>query len=116
VIGPLFIFSLKIFNFQIFALNFFKGKKIFIAKKKLEKIKMQSVFIVLFISIAIALGTYKIVPEGHIGIAYKGSALVEGTLSPGIHFKVPFLTTMHPVQVTVQTDQVSNIPVKLPCN
>ena len=30
---------------------------------------------------------------------------------PGIHLCVPFLTKYHPVQVSVQIDQVMNIPV-----
>jgi hypothetical protein len=29
---------------------------------------------------------------------------------PGFHLKIPFLTTYEPVQVTLQTDEVTNIP------
>ena len=32
---------------------------------------------------------------------------------PGLHFMIPFLTQYNQVQVTLQTDQVKDIPVNL---
>mmetsp|Transcript_30293 Transcript_30293/g.34533 ORF Transcript_30293/g.34533 Transcript_30293/m.34533 type:complete len:330 (-) Transcript_30293:157-1146(-) len=54
-------------------------------------------------------GLHKI-PEGHIGIYYRGGALLDGVTGPGYHFKMPFVTQHHAVQVTIQTDKVTNIP------
>jgi regulator of protease activity HflC (stomatin/prohibitin superfamily) len=50
------------------------------------------------------------VEEGHVGIYYRGGALLDRITEPGYHFKIPFLDTFENVQVTVQTDKVTNIP------
>ncbi len=52
-----------------------------------------------------------IVYEGHIGIYTRGGALLEGFTDPGMHFMIPLITNVHMIQVTVQTDQVTKIPV-----
>ena len=41
------------------------------------------------------------VPEGHIGIYFRGGALIEGTTEPGWHYMMPLVTRMEPVQVTL---------------
>ncbi|KRX06077.1 Armadillo-type fold [Pseudocohnilembus persalinus] len=48
--------------------------------------------------------------EGHIGIYTRGGALIDGFTEPGLHFKFPLITSINQVQVTIQTDQVQNIP------
>jgi regulator of protease activity HflC (stomatin/prohibitin superfamily) len=55
-------------------------------------------------------GVHKIY-EGHIGVYTRGGALLPASTEPGIHFMVPLVTAYHSVQITVQTDKVTNIPV-----
>lgn len=50
------------------------------------------------------------VPEGHVGVYWRGGALLETITDPGFHLKMPLLTQYEPVQVTLQTDQVRDIP------
>ncbi|KAF4368165.1 uncharacterized protein LOC115698791 [Cannabis sativa] len=50
------------------------------------------------------------VPEGHVGAYWRGGALLKAISDPGFHFKMPLLTQYEPVQVTIQTDQVRDIP------
>lgn len=55
------------------------------------------------------MGLHKI-PEGHLGVYYRGGALMDRITPPGFHWKTPLLTQHYAVQVTVQTDKVANIP------
>jgi regulator of protease activity HflC (stomatin/prohibitin superfamily) len=55
-------------------------------------------------------GIHKI-PEGYIGVYTRGGALLSGYTNPGVHFMFPLMTKYHTVQITVQTDKVTNIPV-----
>lgn len=57
-----------------------------------------------------AAGAFHIIDSGHIGVYKRGGALLNSWTEPGIHFMTPFLTKYHQVQVTLQTDQVRNIP------
>lgn len=50
------------------------------------------------------------VPEGHVGAYWRGGALLKTITEPGFHLKLPFITNYEPVQVTLQTDQVKDIP------
>jgi len=50
------------------------------------------------------------VEEGHIAVYYRGGALLNGISFPGYHFMLPFITAYKPVQVTTQTDEVTDIP------
>ncbi|KAL1220293.1 hypothetical protein V5N11_005816 [Cardamine amara subsp. amara] len=50
------------------------------------------------------------VPEGHVGAYWRGGALLNIITEPGFHLKLPFITNYEPVQVTLQTDQVKDIP------
>uniref|UniRef100_A0AAY5F0S5 Band 7 domain-containing protein n=1 Tax=Electrophorus electricus TaxID=8005 RepID=A0AAY5F0S5_ELEEL len=40
----------------------------------------------------------------------RGGALLTTTSSPGFHLMLPFITTFRPVQTTLQTDEVKNVP------
>jgi regulator of protease activity HflC (stomatin/prohibitin superfamily) len=53
---------------------------------------------------------FHIVQEGHVGIYFRGGALLDSITEPGYHLKLPLVTTVENVQVTVQTDKVTNIP------
>lgn len=50
------------------------------------------------------------VPEGHVGVYWRGGALLETITYPGFHLKLPLITQYEHVQVTLQTDQVTDIP------
>ncbi|KAK6171436.1 hypothetical protein SNE40_019627 [Patella caerulea] len=50
------------------------------------------------------------IEEGHVGVYYRGGALLTTTSEPGYHFMFPVLTTFRSVQTTLQTDEVKNVP------
>ncbi|CAI6361957.1 unnamed protein product [Macrosiphum euphorbiae] len=50
------------------------------------------------------------VDEGHVAVYYRGGALLSQISYPGYHIMMPFLTTFRSVQVTLQTDEVKNVP------
>uniref|UniRef100_A0A8C0SHH5 Erlin n=1 Tax=Canis lupus familiaris TaxID=9615 RepID=A0A8C0SHH5_CANLF len=50
------------------------------------------------------------IEEGHIGVYYRGGALLTSTSGPGFHLMLPFITSYKSVQTTLQTDEV-----KVPC-
>lgn len=50
------------------------------------------------------------IDEGHMAVYYRGGALLTATSGPGFHLMLPFITTYKPVQTTLQTDEVKNIP------
>merc|ERR1711865_583041 len=55
------------------------------------------------------MGLYR-VEEGFVGISYRGGKLLTDLAEPGYHLRFPMLTTVDQVQVTLQTDAVTNIP------
>lgn len=50
------------------------------------------------------------VDEGNAGVYWIGGALRDKVSGPGWNVKIPFIETMAQVQVTMQTDSVTNIP------
>ncbi|CAI2350739.1 unnamed protein product [Caenorhabditis sp. 36 PRJEB53466] len=50
------------------------------------------------------------IEEGHVGVYYRGGALLKTVTQPGYHMHIPFLTTVKSVQVTLQTDEATNVP------
>lgn len=71
------------------------------------------------------------IEEGHVGVYFRvscfsiifnslipfnfmnvcqGGALLPQVSNPGFHMMIPFLTTYRSVQVTLQTDEVKNVP------
>jgi len=50
------------------------------------------------------------VEEGHVGVYFRGGAMLQGMAGPGFHMMIPFLTTVRNVQTTLQTDEVKNVP------
>ncbi|KAJ3445475.1 erlin (er lipid raft associated protein) [Anaeramoeba flamelloides] len=51
-----------------------------------------------------------VIPEGYVGVYYRGGKLLSETSDPGYHVKIPFITRHENIQVTIQTDEVKNIP------
>jgi len=49
------------------------------------------------------------VDEGFVGVYWFGGRLLQGTTKPGYHWKLP-VTSFRNIQVTMQTDQVTDIP------
>jgi regulator of protease activity HflC (stomatin/prohibitin superfamily) len=68
--------------------------------------------IVVFVALIFPLitGGIHTIEEGHVGIYYYGGQLSKTITEPGIHVLIPLLTTYHQVQISVQTDEVRNIP------
>ncbi|CDW91496.1 spfh band 7 phb domain-containing membrane-associated protein [Stylonychia lemnae] len=64
----------------------------------------------LFPALLVLFNGFHIIEEGHVGVYYRGGALLESTTEPGFHFKLPLITSFENIQVTVQTDKVINIP------
>ena len=62
------------------------------------------------VGLTIILGVHRI-EEGHVGVYYRGGALLNEISDPGFHFFIPYITTFNMIQTTVQTDKVTNIPV-----
>lgn len=50
------------------------------------------------------------IEEGHVGVYFRGGALLPYVSNPGFHMMIPFLTNYRSVQVTLQTDEVKNVP------
>eukprot|EP00049_Salpingoeca_infusionum_P023486 m.12406 g.12406 ORF g.12406 m.12406 type:complete len:328 (-) comp5824_c0_seq1:1935-2918(-) len=59
--------------------------------------------------LAARLGLHSI-DEGHIGVYYRGGALLKDVSGPGYHSMIPFITTVKQIQITLQTDKVENVP------
>lgn len=55
-------------------------------------------------------GCIHTIQEGYVGVYYRLGRLSTNVLDPGLHFTLPFITTMHEVQVTIQPDYVTNVP------
>lgn len=72
-----------------------------------------AVFVVFFVAIFVllyAFGGYHQIPQGHVGVYFRGGALLSHIEEPGFHTMLPVVTSMVPVQVTIQTDSVNDIP------
>ena len=41
------------------------------------------------------------IPEGYVGVYFRGGALLKGTTEPGWHTKLPFMTSFDTIQVSV---------------
>ena len=65
---------------------------------------------VLMALVSISIFALHKIEEGHVGVYYRGGALLESMAQPGFHLMIPFLTTYRSVQTTLQTDEVKNVP------
>eukprot|EP00033_Pygsuia_biforma_P003292 GCRY01003607.1.p1 GENE.GCRY01003607.1~~GCRY01003607.1.p1 ORF type:complete len:281 (+),score=47.60 GCRY01003607.1:238-1080(+) len=50
------------------------------------------------------------VPEGHVGVYFQFGRLLPDYSLPGLHFSLPFVTSVDYVQTNLQTDEVRDIP------
>nr|ACO14872.1 Erlin-1 [Caligus clemensi] len=50
------------------------------------------------------------IEEGHVGVYFRGGALLQKTANPGFHMMIPLITTFKSIQITLQTDEVKNVP------
>ena len=48
--------------------------------------------------------------QGHVGVYWRGGKLLPKTNEPGLRLKLPLLDVYSPIQVTLQTDKVTDIP------
>jgi len=74
---------------------------------------MQPIGIILIVIAVIAVlfsTTVHKIDEGHVGVYYRGGALLMSTTGAGFHLMMPFITSFKSVQTTMQTDEVKNIP------
>ena len=69
-------------------------------------------FIVVLLGVSAVLVNLSLhmIEEGHVGVYYRGGALLKDTSNPGYHLMVPFITSYRSVQTTLQTDEVKNVP------
>lgn len=64
-----------------------------------------------FVALAVLSGlSVHTVEEGYVGVYYRGGALLRSISAPGYHMMIPLITTFHPVQITLQTDEIKNVP------
>eukprot|EP00053_Salpingoeca_punica_P012759 m.114609 g.114609 ORF g.114609 m.114609 type:complete len:314 (-) comp16032_c0_seq1:2525-3466(-) len=61
------------------------------------------------LAITIRMGWHQ-VEEGHVGVYYRGGALLDDITGPGYHVMLPFITQMKQIQITLQTDEVKDVP------
>ena len=50
------------------------------------------------------------IEEGHVGVYFRGGALLSSISDPGYNIKLPFITHFRSVQTTLQTDEIKNVP------
>ena len=50
------------------------------------------------------------IEQGHVGVYYRGGALLQGFSEPGFHMMMPLITSVKMIQTTLQTDEVINVP------
>jgi len=66
------------------------------------------------ISFICIMGGIHIIHEGHVGVYTRGGALLDAISYPGLQTMLPIITKYSEVQITIQTDKVTNIPVNFP--
>ncbi|XP_075980145.1 erlin-2-like [Anticarsia gemmatalis] len=65
--------------------------------------------VILAVGVTVHFSLHK-VEEGHVGVYYRGGALLPVTSQPGFHMMIPLLTSYKAIQTTLQTDEVKNVP------
>jgi len=64
-----------------------------------------SFLIIAVVVIVVALNSFVVVPAGHRGVVLQLGAVKDVVLSEGLHFKIPFIQQVMPVEVRVQKSQ-----------
>uniref|UniRef100_A0A6A7GBS2 Erlin-2-B n=1 Tax=Hirondellea gigas TaxID=1518452 RepID=A0A6A7GBS2_9CRUS len=62
------------------------------------------------VCILIVATTVHEIDEGYIGVYWRGGALLNSISNPGYQLKLPGITSVEQVQISLQTDKVLNIP------
>jgi regulator of protease activity HflC (stomatin/prohibitin superfamily) len=75
----------------------------------MDPVNMGLALLALFASVFLSGGVHRI-PEGHVGLYWRGGKLLGRMTEPGFHTNVPLIDWVEPVQTTVQTDKVLDIP------
>ena len=57
-------------------------------------------------AVMLLLGSYTIVGSGERGVATHFGKVQEGVIDEGLHFKLPFVTTVHKIPVRVQKSDI----------
>lgn len=50
-----------------------------------------------FIILCALSGAFHYIDEGHIGVYYRGGALLSEVSEPGLHYAIPIITKVHNV-------------------
>lgn len=50
------------------------------------------------------------IEQGHVGVYFRGGAMLSTVSEPGYHVMMPFLDRVRSIQVTMQKDEVLNVP------
>lgn len=62
------------------------------------------------VGLAICCSSIHTIDQGFVGVYYRGGALLSRTSGPGFHTMLPIIDTVAPIQVTMQKDEVLNVP------
>jgi len=90
--------------------NFFTTSFFFLAVPSPQMALFYAFISVIVLAVAILpLGAH-FIDEGNVGVYYRAGALLKETTSPGLHFMLPLLTQVKQVQITLQTDELHNVP------
>lgn len=67
--------------------------------------RLATLIIVLLLIVVVAFNSFVIVEAGHIGVVLQLGAVKSNPLPEGLHFKIPFVQQIIPVEVRVQKNQ-----------
>jgi regulator of protease activity HflC (stomatin/prohibitin superfamily) len=76
-------------------------------------LKLSISLLVLLVAVlaAVLLSSLHKVEEGSVGVYFRFGALMEAVTHPGMHYMLPFVTTMHQVQIRPRTDTLPPMAV-----
>jgi len=66
-------------------------------------------FILVWFAVSVQYSLHR-VEEGHVGVYFRGGAMLQSMATPGFHMMLPFVTSVRNIQTTLQTDEVKNVP------
>ena len=77
-----------------------------------EHMSMAGAIGAVLLAVLVGIGQFGLhkVPEGAVGVYYRGGAILQEIAEPGYHMMMPFVTRVQPMQVNIQTDLVRDIP------
>ena len=76
----------------------------------MDPLKQGVIFLGVVLVMTLLTGGLHKIDEGNVGVYYTGGVLSERITEPGYNVLLPFITTHYQVQVSVQTDEVTEIP------